>query len=340
MIISKFKFCASITDLTDWVDFPRTSWYYKTKNGKRGIQPTSETSKTDGSKVTNEAVVKEIRDILSGDLGYYGYEKTTWELHDKDYVINKKKVYRLMKEANLLLIRQRISTKGKRQFVQFRCIDAQKPLEYLCMDIKYVWIDAEKRFAYLLTVMDICTRFVLGHTIKYSIKKTDVVLLLFNILNGLKTKGIIIRNDNGSQFLAHIVREFLEKLEVVQEFTHIATPEENAYIESLHSSLERELLGRNFFESLYHARMLLDDYYRVYNYKRKHRSLKRKSPYQYIKAFFPEFSDKHPFAFSGSLSRVALAGADDGGATRLALDKEEKENEIFVSSEKQEILLN
>ena len=119
--------------------------------------------------------------------------------------------------------------------------------------------------------MDICTRFVVGHTLKYSIKKTDVVLLLDGILQGLKAMGVIIRNDNGSQFLAHIVREYLEKMNVIQEFTHIATPEENSYIESLHSSLERKLIKRNWFENIYHARMLIHDYYQVYNFKRKHR---------------------------------------------------------------------
>jgi putative transposase len=179
-----------------------------------------------------------------------------------------------------------------------------------------------------------------GHTLKHSIKKADVVLLLDGILQGVKAKGIIIRNDNGSQFLAHNVRKYLKKMEVVQEFTHIATPEENSYIESLHSSLERELLQRSWFDSLYHARMKISDYYRIYNFRRKHRSLGRKSPYRYIKTFFPDFADKHPFAFSDSLSRVALENGPNGGATCLALDKELDENGSFVPSKNQDLLLN
>ena len=81
------------------------------------------------------------------------------------------------------------------------------------------------------------------------------------------------------------------------------------------------------------------DYYQVYNYKRKHRSLKRRSPYQYIKTFFPDFSDKHPFAFSGDLSRLALVGGEHCGANCLALDKD-SENNTFVKSENQDLLLN
>jgi transposase InsO family protein len=319
--------------------YPRSSWYYKPTKGRRGINPSTHTYKGNGEIVNNQLVVENIKGIL-GEVDFYGYEKVTWELHDLDYIINKKKVYRLMKEANLLLIGQKISTHGRRKFVEYRCIDATRPLEYLVMDIKYVYIHQERRFAYLLTIMDVCTRFVLGHVLKNSIKKSDVVLLLYGILNGIKVKGIIIRNDNGSQFLAHNVRDYLSKMEVVQEFTHIASPEENGFIESLFSSLEREFLNRNWFDSLYHARIRLQEYYMIYNYRRKHRSLRRRSPYQYIRVFFPDFSDKHPFVFSASLSRVALDAGKDCGATCLALDKESDENTIFVKSENQDSLLN
>lgn len=290
--------------------------------------------------VKNKDVVEEIKKIFSEGLDFYGYEKTTWELHDLDYIINKKKVYRLMKEANLLLIKQRVSTHGKRQFVQFRVIDAQRPLEYLAMDIKYVYIDEEKRYAYLLTIMDICTRFVLGHMLKCSIKKADVVLLLDGILRGIQAKGVVIRNDNGSQFLAHNVRNYINDMGAIQEFTHIATPEENAYIESLYSNLERELLKRSWFDSLFQARLKLREYFNVYNVRRKHRALRRRSPYQYIKAFFPEFVDKHPFTFSNSLSRMASEKELDNGATCLVFDKEGYENGSFVESENRDLLLN
>ena len=340
MIINKYKECVPVSTLTEWTSFARSSWYYKPTNGKRGIQPSTHTCKRDGTKVTNQKVVEEIKKVLGGGLDFYGYEKTTWELHDLDYIINKKKVYRLMKEANLLLIKQRITTQGRRNFVQFRCIDAQKPLEYLTMDIKYVYIDQEKRYAYLLTVLDVYSRFVVGHVLKYSIKKVDVVLLLDGILRGISAKGMIIRNDNGSQFLAHIVRKYLDEMGVIQEFTHIATPDENSYIESHFSILEKEFLRRNWFESLYHARMKIQDYYRIYCYRRKHRSLNRKGPYQYIKTFYPEFADKHPFAFSDSLSSVALDSEVESGATCLALDKEMDENGSFVQSESQDLKLN
>jgi putative transposase len=46
---------------------------------------------------------------------------------------------------------------------------------------------------------------------------------------------MIIRNDNSSQFIAQKVRQTLQYLEAQQEFTHVAMPQENAYIKAFHS---------------------------------------------------------------------------------------------------------
>mgnify|MGYP000219935712 CR=1 FL=1 len=67
-----------------------------------------------------------------------------------------------------------------------------------------------------------------------------------------------------------------------QEFTHIATPEENAFIESLHSTLEREVIRRYWFDSIHYAKWKISDYYKFYNARRKHRSLGMRSPDQYL----------------------------------------------------------
>ena len=70
---------------------------------------------------------------------------------------------------------------------------------------------------------------------------------------------------------------------VNQEFTHVATPEENAYIEALHSNVQREVVERFEFESIYHAQMIFNRYYDWYNNHRKHGALGRKSPEQYLR---------------------------------------------------------
>lgn len=56
--------------------------------------------------------------------------------------------------------------------------------------------------------------------------------------------NVVIRSDNGSQFIANNVREYLGLIGVQQEFTHIATPEENAHIEAYHGILKKEIFKR------------------------------------------------------------------------------------------------
>ncbi|RRB06859.1 IS3 family transposase [Larkinella rosea] len=83
----------------------------------------------DGSWVDNQLVVCSIRQLLDVEFNVIGYEYITYELK-KEYLINKKKVHRLVKEHNLLLGKV-IRPTGKREFVNFRRIEATKPLEFL-----------------------------------------------------------------------------------------------------------------------------------------------------------------------------------------------------------------
>ena len=55
---------------------------------------------------------------------------------------------------------------------------------------------------------------------------------------------MVIRSDNGSQFIEKKVREYLGVIGVQQEFTHIATPGENAHIEAYHTILKKEVFKR------------------------------------------------------------------------------------------------
>lgn len=194
-----------------------------------------------------------------------------------DYLINHKKVYRLMNEHQLLLGKV-IRTSGKRDFVRFRKIEATRPLEYLCWDIKYVWVKGERRNFYLLSLMDVYTRGILAWIFQGSIKKVDVIKMLERVHLRHDLKGVTLRNDNGSQFIANKVRHHLRSLNVRQEFTHVATPQENSYIESFHSSLEREVIRRFEFSSYYDAKITISQYMDHYNNRRRHSALKRVAP--------------------------------------------------------------
>jgi putative transposase len=285
MVIIRYKDMVPVRWLCSWTGQMVSSWYYSSSNGRRGRAPSRYTFLQSGLRVSNHQLVDRIRDLLRQEFVCYGYEKITSQLRDEGYVINAKKVYRLMREAHLLNTQRRIKTNGRRMFVKMRKILAEYPMEHLSMDIKYVYIHGERRNVYLLTVMDIFTRRVLGHLLKHSIRQHDVVLLMDGILRENPVKNVTIRNDNGSQFIANSVRKYLFEQGINQEFTHIATPEENAYIEALHSTLEREVIRRYWFDSFFYAKWKIDEYCKFYNRRRKHRSLGMKSPEQFLDIF-------------------------------------------------------
>ena len=229
----------------------------------------------------------QVEHVLRQEFCRYGYKNMTAGLQDLGWIINHKKVYRLMKEARLLYGARIRPLPFKRNFIRFWSLKPERPLQYLAMDIKYVHIHGTGRNVLLLTVIDIYSRKVLIYQLRSHIRKGDVLVLLSLMLLEYKAEGMSIRNDNGSQFIAQAVRAYLKDKRVLQEFSHVGTPEDSAYIEAFHSNLQREVIDRYEFDSIYHAQMILDRYYERYNEKRRHESLRRQSPNQVFQNFDP-----------------------------------------------------
>ena len=272
MIVQSHESITTLENLLSWVDLSKSNFYYKSSDGKRGAKPSVCTFRQDGTLVDDTKVIDQIKGILSQEFCCYGYHNVTDELREMGYIINHKKVYRLMKEQNLLLGKV-ISTSGKRQFVKHRKIEATRPMEYLCLDIKYVWVAGESRNYFLLTVLDVFTRVAIEQIFQKSIRKMDVINIFRRINSAFGIKGVTVRNDNGSQFIANDVKQFLRTAEANQEFTHIATPEENAYIEAFHSIVQREVIDRFEFQGFYEAKLTLQAHRDWYNNRRRHATL-------------------------------------------------------------------
>ncbi len=277
-MIASYKTRAKVEELCQWADVSKSSFHYKAHPGERGMKVSTHTPIGEGL-VENQLVVDQIRAILSMDYCVYGYQTMTAELRSMEYLINKKKVYRLMKE-NRLLCGKVIRTQGKRTWVKFRRIEAKQVMEYLCLDIKYVWVHGDNRWYYQLAIMDVFSRRILCWIFQQSIRQTDVIALMRHLDLRFGLKGVIIRNDNGSQFIANQVRQALLDLEAKQEFTHVATPEENAYIEAFHSIQQRELIDRFTFTGFYDAKQHIEKYMHWYNCIRRHGAINRLTPMQ------------------------------------------------------------
>jgi len=259
----------------------RHQYYHKSKSGKRGRPQTKETAKRFDANTTeicgNEIVVTEMTTVLEDPDTQYGYKRMAVALMLLGYMIGKKKVYRLMKEQGLLQSRKR---KGNKKRVGGRRVDPARPLELLEMDIKYVWVEERGGHAYVLTVIDTFTRFLLHKHVAYHMTRHEVKAVweyvIVNYLQGTDAieKGlrIEVRNDNGPQFGAKVVRQFFKDNHLDQLFTHPYTPQENGHIESFHAILA-EHLDRFHFQTLEELESSIDCFYAKYNCVRLHGSI-------------------------------------------------------------------
>jgi len=183
-----------------------------------------------------------------------------------------------MKTALLLKEKHKGSDK---QFVQFRIVNPTAPLEVFEMDIKQIWIVKDRRYAYILTIIDTFTTLAaLYWSVGYHMKKNQVKLawedIIINFLQpaDLLSKEIHIelRNNSGPQFGANQIREFFKENYINQVFTHPYTPQENRHVESFYNILYKAV-GKQIFWSTDELESRLGIFYDSYNNKRIHTSI-------------------------------------------------------------------
>jgi len=261
--------------------------YYESNGRKPGKRPTQFTKWKDHrtqliEERPNEELVESIITILSNpDLPNW-YRTVTTTLQVDGWYVNHKKVYRLEKQNGLL---GKARKKTGRRFVKFRRVTPSGPLRILEMDIKYCWIEGKKQYAYILTVIDTFTRYVLHWSVGYWMRKEQVKQVWeYIIVNYLQTADLLnesieveVRNDNGKQFCAKMIQSFFEDNYLNQVFTHPYSPEENGHVESFHNILGRSLKN-NYFSSLENLKNRLEIFYTTYNNKRNHSSIAGLNP--------------------------------------------------------------
>lgn len=286
MIASHFiKQGYPINKVLSILNIPRSTYYYKPViNGlKKGRSKSEHTFTIHRQVVSNDQVVEDIKEVLAEEFVDYGYLKVThWLRQEKDYVINPKKVYRLMGEQGLLnkFVKQK---RRPRNWVKELLPPTKEAFDYLEFDIKYVYVGGKNRNALLLTVIDVKTRWVLGQIMKWKITKEDVIGLFDQIFEVYPLpKHFYVRNDNGSQFEAQKVQQYFEDKKITQEFCKPATPEQNAHIESYHSILEKVVCQKYEFESIIQLQETLNRFVSFYNFKRIHSGVGYTSPYRYL----------------------------------------------------------
>lgn len=270
------------------VDLPRSTYYYKS-NGKRIGRQASKFTLFRGQKISNDTVVERIKEILLPEFIDYGYKRTTDVLKEQGYLIGKSKVYRLMKENHLLNKRIKRKSLGRR-FTVYSTPQPDRPFSILELDFKYIWIEGQRKNAYLLTILDTFHRQTYEWTLNFDMKTERVIELIiafvenYLIPNNIDPKQIEIafRTDNGCQFTSELYQKILKEIGIKCTYIPKATPQLNGHIEAFHSTIER-LVCRNYtFVSLTHARDTFDRFYRTYNEKRIMKAILSKRPVQFF----------------------------------------------------------
>jgi putative transposase len=262
------------------VGMVHSSYYRMPSLGMKGNKPSLYTHHQAKGWVTQNAVIASVKKILEHEFIDCGYRLMSAYLKRDGYQINHKKLYRIMKEEGLLKLEKRIERSGSgRKFVKFRKVKTSRPFECLEMDIKMVWIPKAGKNAYLLSIIDVHTRKILKDYFSFSIKQDKVITFLSEVfLDYQYPQSVVIRSDNGSQFIARSVREYLGIIGVQQEFTHVATPEENAHIEAYHGILKKEVFTRVDYRTFGEIEIILKRYVDFYNNTRLHGLLGRITP--------------------------------------------------------------
>ncbi|RMD96599.1 MAG: hypothetical protein D6816_18720 [Bacteroidetes bacterium] len=154
--------------------------YYQSKGKKHGCTSSQSTllwkAAGEWREVSNEEVLTAMHAANEEAKEAQGYQRMCAELQLRGYLINRKKVYRLMKENNMLHPKRKAG--GQKHYVCYRIVMPEEPLQLvptaIRMDIKQVWIEGKSRPAFILSIIEVFTRTILYWSTGYQMKSHQV----------------------------------------------------------------------------------------------------------------------------------------------------------------------
>ena len=212
------KHKCSKTQVIKMVGIVPSSYYREPSNRKKENKPSKQTFHNTEGFVSQDTIIASVKKILKHEFIDCGYRLMTSYLTIDGLTINHKKLYRIIKEEGLLKLDNRIDRSSSgRKFVKFIKVNTSRPLECLEMDIKMVWIPSVGKNAYLLSIIDVHTRRILKDYFSFNVKQNHVIELLSELFEDYEyPNDVVIISDNGSQFIAKRVREYLGLIGVKQ----------------------------------------------------------------------------------------------------------------------------
>ena len=221
----------------------------------------------------------------------YGWPRMTPELRRRGWVVNHKRVYRMMREDNLLCLRRRKfvrTTDSAHPFPVYPNLARAMQVTHLnqlwVADITYIRLRVE--FVYLAVILDACSRRVIGWALGRSLEGDLALEALRRALEQRRpVPGLVHHSDRGVQYAS---REYTARLQahgITISMSRKANPYDNAIAESFMKTLKYEQVYREDYEDLRAACTSIPRFLeQVYNEKRLHSSLGYLPPVEFERA--------------------------------------------------------
>ncbi|NKZ21231.1 IS3 family transposase [Streptococcus ovuberis] len=272
-LVEKYKKVYPVSLILDCFDVKRSTFYRWKSEGMRTQQ--------------REEVIDKIEHLCMENQFIYGYRTITRLLKKSfDRVVNRKKVYRIMKEKGWLCRTRpkKAPNLGKPYYVTENKLDrdfqADKPMEKLVTDITYLYFGNCK--LYLSSIMDLYNREIVAYTIS-DCQDTEVVL---DTLNQLElSQGALLHSDQGSVYTSKAYFQACTEKGITRSMSRKGTPADNACIEWFHSVLKSETFYLHKWRNLTKNSItdIVKNYITFYNEMRIQQRLNDQSPVQYRK---------------------------------------------------------
>ena len=214
---------------------------------------------------------------LALQYGRYGYRRITAMLRRTGWMVNRKRVARIWRREGLK-VPQKQPKKGRLWLNDGSCVRLRPERPNHVWSYDFVEDKThDKRKVRMLNVIDEFTRECLAIRVSRRLNATDVVDVLSDlfILRGVPGH---IRSDNGPEFIAKSVREWIVAVGAKTAYIEPGSPWENGYCESFNAKLRDELLNGEIFYSLKEAQVIIESWRQHYNAIRPHSSLAYRPP--------------------------------------------------------------
>ena len=239
----------------------------------------------------NHDIKDEIQAIFTEHKGNYGYRRMTLELRNRGYIVNHKKVQRLMR---VLGLSARIRRKRKYSSYQGeigkkadnliqRQFEASKPMEKCYTDVTEFAIPASSQKLYLSPVLDGFNSEIIAYNLSTSPNLAQVKMMLEQAFTEKYYENTILHSDQGWQYQHDFYHHFLEDKGIQQSMSRKGNSPDNGMMESFFGILKSEMFYgyEKTFKSIEHLEQAIVDYINYYNNKRIKIKLKGLSPVQY-----------------------------------------------------------